>query len=638
MAFGGLRPLELIIKGKDQAGRAFGTVTGRLRAFTSAIFSLRGAAVAFTGVVAGRMVRGILDSFGAQEKAVIALNQALANSGKFSEEASRRIQAAAVEIQKLTTAGDEAITQATATVGELAKRLSVDELIQAQTAIVGIADTFLKGDVEQAALLLGKTLGSTTNALTRYGIQVDANASQSEKLAQVLEASVGLFETSKATAQGFAGFLKQLSNAIDDTKEEIGALIVGLAGVQTHQQGIVGGIQALNAWLAENRGEIIKWGRVWFTTLKAVGVTIWGIVRLAFNVGQAFGNAFEAGVSLIAAAIVTAIDGFTSHLNWLIDQLDKIPGVNIDFRIGKIGAAEFFENGVRAANDFNKQAADVKDTLGDLGRAWEEVARAATKAADAQRMALPSSAVPDAERRRRAAGALTGHPTEAIDTSGGLGLRFSEPTPVVQFPSEEDQAAGLSFLEQLALALDDATNRAEGFREVMGNIVTGVLRGFTDAVAGAFEAYASGAASAGEAFKSAMLGALSSVARGMAEYFLGRATGALAEGLLGNPAAFAAAAKFTAAAAVMSAVAGLASGLARGGSGAGAEAAPAAAAGADAQQTSGAAERQATVIVEGGSTFDLSDPRVRDAWANFIEELSGARVVFRGPGIVGGGT
>ncbi len=212
--------------------RARGALTGfdrQLKTIGRSAFNLRGIFAGFaTALAARRLVRGaqeVLEAFGKQEEAVTSLNAALQATGRFSAEASRAIQAQAAAIQQVTTVGDEALIAATGSLATLADQLQADQLAEAQRAIVGIADTFLKGDVNNAALVLGKTLGSTTNALARYGIQVDVNASQSEKLRQILGQTGTFFAVAQAKATTLTGRLSQLANAWGDFKERLGELL-----------------------------------------------------------------------------------------------------------------------------------------------------------------------------------------------------------------------------------------------------------------------------------------------------------------------------------------------------------------------------------------------------------------------------
>jgi len=211
-------------RANDQAKRA----GQQMRAsFKSAALAF--AAVGVAGLLAARKVisavKSVVGAFAIQQEAEIGLQAALKATGKVGDDAFSLITKKAAELQKVTTKGDEALIRASSSLALLAPALNAKELANAQEAIVGIADVFLKGDVDSAAQLLGKSLGSTTNALTRYGIQVDTSATQSEKLRQILAQTGTFFETSKAKAGSLTGQIAQLSNAWGDVKEKLGAFL-----------------------------------------------------------------------------------------------------------------------------------------------------------------------------------------------------------------------------------------------------------------------------------------------------------------------------------------------------------------------------------------------------------------------------
>ena len=115
---------------------------GRLGAALVGIF---GARQLFRGL------RSITQAFIRQEDAVQGLRASLivtVNDGVASLAALTR---SAAELQKVTRAGDEAIIAATASMALLAPALDTAALKDAQSAIIGIAETFTKGDLEAAA-------------------------------------------------------------------------------------------------------------------------------------------------------------------------------------------------------------------------------------------------------------------------------------------------------------------------------------------------------------------------------------------------------------------------------------------------------------------------------------------------------
>lgn len=81
-------------------------------------------------------------------------------------------------------------------------------------------------DLVAAADLVSKSLGSSTNALSRYGIEVTGAVGSQERL-ETLTRNVGNLFGGQASAQAdtMSGALDQMSNAIGDAAENLGDLL-----------------------------------------------------------------------------------------------------------------------------------------------------------------------------------------------------------------------------------------------------------------------------------------------------------------------------------------------------------------------------------------------------------------------------
>ena len=67
---------------------------------------------------------------------------------------------------------------------------------------------------------------STTNALSRFGLQLDTTATAEEKLASLVEQTAAMFEVSQERADTLSGRWVQMKNVVGDLREEFGRLIV----------------------------------------------------------------------------------------------------------------------------------------------------------------------------------------------------------------------------------------------------------------------------------------------------------------------------------------------------------------------------------------------------------------------------
>ncbi|KKN35915.1 hypothetical protein LCGC14_0778860 [marine sediment metagenome] len=219
------KKVGITLKGKDLASRTFGKVRSGINRIKSAVFSLQGAFVALGAIIVGKFAKTFIDAFVKQQDAVESLKASLIATGKEGEASLRRLTTHAAELQKVTRAGDEATIQATASLALLAPALDVAALERAQSAIIGIADVFFKGDLESAALQIGKTVGGATNSLSRYGLQIDMSGDANARMNEILEQSNRFFEVSKARAQTLGGRLARLGNSWGDLKERIGQFL-----------------------------------------------------------------------------------------------------------------------------------------------------------------------------------------------------------------------------------------------------------------------------------------------------------------------------------------------------------------------------------------------------------------------------
>tara|TARA_R110002096_G_scaffold226656_1_gene415974 strand:+ start:3150 stop:4745 length:1596 start_codon:yes stop_codon:yes gene_type:complete len=209
---------NFIIKVKETGAKKADTnVKGLNRSLGSLKSSAMMAAGAFLGagaLIAG--IKGAVNAFGEQELAEKKLEASL---GKTSQALLN--QAAA--LQQVSVFGDETIIAAQAMIAAFVK--DEDQIKLATQATLDLAAA--KGmDLVTAADLVSKTLGSSTNAMSRYGIEVKGAVGSSERLASLTE-NVGKTFGGQALAQSqtMTGSITQMNNAVGDAAESIGELL-----------------------------------------------------------------------------------------------------------------------------------------------------------------------------------------------------------------------------------------------------------------------------------------------------------------------------------------------------------------------------------------------------------------------------
>jgi len=166
------------------------------------------------------LIQGLMESTrlaGVQEQAEKSLEVAL---GKRSQALLDQASA----LQKVTTFGDESIIGVQASIAAFVD--SEEQIKKATEATLDIA-VAMGMDLKSAGDLVAKTLGSSTNAMSRYGIEVKGAVGSTERLESLTNNVAKLFGgQASAQAQTYAGSVEQLKNQLGDMGEQIGRIVI----------------------------------------------------------------------------------------------------------------------------------------------------------------------------------------------------------------------------------------------------------------------------------------------------------------------------------------------------------------------------------------------------------------------------
>lgn len=301
---------------------------------------------------------------------------------KGRKEAQQELIKQAADLQKKTTFGDEETIAAQARIAAFVQE--VDQIKELTRVSQDFASA--KGiDLATASDLITKSFASSTNALSRYGIEIEGTAGSSERLTNIVK---GLDNAFKGQAEVIAntglGPLIQIQNAIGDVREEIGkAILKELPGFTEQLSKGVNVISAFATQLFNAEERTGKIGRVaeitqkYFENLIQVFRNVVAPIEALFTVvGKLLvnlglisegANNFEGALKLVERAVYLA----TRPLQFLSDVLLNIAGVwngVIDaFRVGAESLSEVF-NSIGDAADLAlkgkfKQAAE---SIGDF--------------------------------------------------------------------------------------------------------------------------------------------------------------------------------------------------------------------------------------------------------------------------------
>ena len=181
-----------------------------------------------SAMMMGKQVIGVaqemIDKYKVQEQAEAKLTAALGHK-------SQALLDSAAAMQKVTTHGDEEIIQAQALIGAFVK--DEDQIKLLTKATLDLADA--KGmSLVAAADLVSKSVGSSTNALSRYGIAVDGAVGSQERINSLLKNVNKLFGgEAEALANTKTGKMTQATNELSDSMERLGKAAVAFIGPAT---------------------------------------------------------------------------------------------------------------------------------------------------------------------------------------------------------------------------------------------------------------------------------------------------------------------------------------------------------------------------------------------------------------------
>jgi len=333
-----------------------------------------------------------IKAFDTQAKAEAKLMTAL----KGNEKAFKSLTKQAQELQKVTIFGDE---ETMAAQSMLASMGLEEEAIKRLTPLIQDMATAKGMNLSAAADLVAKSVGSSTNALSRYGIQIEGAVGSTDRLDSAVLALKGQFDgQAKAAAKAGAGPLKQLQNRFGDLMEKIGEMLIPVL-----KQLVAGVDSMITAWNNLDSGlkiAIITLGGV----LASIGPLVYLFGTLVSIVGFFMSplGAVIAGLAALAAAAIYVADNleafkevgsvvFAKLQNAVISFLQFfiennpfsfiIDGYNLLMeKLGREGVTNPFK---AVSGYLEELKADVPEVATEFGSFGDAVSNAATKAKDA---------------------------------------------------------------------------------------------------------------------------------------------------------------------------------------------------------------------------------------------------------------
>lgn len=265
-------------------------------------------------------------AFDEQIKSETKLRTAL----KGNEQAFINLKKQAQELQKVTLFGDEATIEAASYLAQLGLNESAISrllpLIQDFATAQGVSLT-------DASKLVAKSVGSSTNALSRYGIQIEGAVGSQERLESAANALTTAFGgQAQAVAKEGLGPWIQLKNALGDVSEEFGKII--LENIEPLKSALTGLVTKLQNLTTEQKEQIVKWGAI----AAAIGPVIVILGTLISSLGQIIGLIRTLSAVALANPFVllgTAATALVGVLGFAILDMEGFIKTALD--LGKVG-------------------------------------------------------------------------------------------------------------------------------------------------------------------------------------------------------------------------------------------------------------------------------------------------------------
>jgi hypothetical protein len=237
-----------------------------------------------------------------QQDAINSLNQALAQSGHFTQQASADFVEFAESLQKTTTFSDDAIIKNAALIESMGQ-LDQEGLKRATAAALNLSSALDK-DLGTASEALGKAANGNTRALSLMGLEIQKGRSDAETFANALQAIEDKFGgAAQSKVKTFSGAMAQAGNAFNDLQEEIGNLIVQnpvfiavIAKASEIMHGFKDSIESAGPSLKETLGS------AFVTTLNLFAAFAQTVDQISRQIQFSFG-ALVTGLSAVAGAI-----------------------------------------------------------------------------------------------------------------------------------------------------------------------------------------------------------------------------------------------------------------------------------------------------------------------------------------------
>ena len=391
-------------------------------------------------------------AFDEQIKAETKLRTALGDSAEAFDVLKKQAQ----DLQKITIFGDEATLEAQSFLAQLG--LNADAILRLTPLIQDFA-TAQGIQLTDAAKLVAKSVGSSTNALSRYGLQIEGTVGEQDRLESAVNALTKAFGgQSEAIAKEGLGPLTQLKNELGDVSEEFGKLV--LEQIEPLKQSLQGLAERLRNLTPAQKENIVQFAK--YAALIGPALIVLG------KLATAIGGIIKAMRTLTALAIAnpfvllgTAVTALVGIMGFAIIDTEKF--IKTALQMGKVGKfiAKVVLGALSAISPKYQAYFAVIDKVGESLDEQEGKLKDSTKEIDANKDAVDklNTSLQNLNNTQQGGGAAapSGTPQRIEPKKTGLitGFEVTTPAKITETATAVDVLGGsLTKLEQIGLQLE----------------------------------------------------------------------------------------------------------------------------------------------------------------------------------------
>ncbi len=293
-----------------------------------------------------------------EESALKSLNFALVSTGRLAKDSVKDFQEFSKVLSQTSGIQDDVIIQNAALLQSLSG-LTNDGLKKATQAAVDLAAVTGK-DLSTVTNAIAKAANGSTEALAKFGIQVEKGKTEAETFANALDKIQTRFGgAASQQVNTFSGALNKVSISFNDLLKELGKIFTQNAGIKSLFISLADGVNSLAKSVDDNRQSIIDFtnnGILFLFDTIIKGLPVLDFLNKSFIILQ------------------NTVSGTLSLVTGTISQLGIVIGsIGSKFTEAESGAGTFFRSLQDASQNVAGAAADqILTDIDDIKKAYND--------------------------------------------------------------------------------------------------------------------------------------------------------------------------------------------------------------------------------------------------------------------------